>query len=163
MCLFSLYSWLRQVHWGISWARGWSCLPHFPKEVPGRACSPVLEPWPQRPSQWKRTNSSSIAVLEGEKSFFCLLYFNSLCFPNRFAVHKRMFISDAVQSRSSTAAVWSRREWLILQKEMVKFAKLQIPPELFRPDWPNMRGICVTHVKGIPSWLRQCKMLFFHQ
>lgn len=51
----------------------------------------------------------------------------------------------------------------MLLKEMVKFAKVQIPSEVFRPDWPNVRGACVTHVKEIPSRLRQCKMLFSHQ
>lgn len=28
---------------------------------------------------------------------------------------------------------------------MVKFVKVQIPPELFKPKWPNMRDVCVTH------------------
>lgn len=31
----------------------------------------------------------------------------------------------------------------MLPKEII-FAKVQIPPEIFKPDWPNMRGICVT-------------------
>lgn len=42
-----------------------------------------------------------------------------------------------------TASLASEQK-LMLPKEMVKFAKVQIPPELFKPEWPNMRGICVT-------------------
>jgi len=53
----------------------------------------------------KKQQQFKVTVLEGEKSFFCLLEFNSLCFPNRFAVHKRMFLSDAVQSHHSSSLV----------------------------------------------------------
>lgn len=105
MCLFSLYSWLRQVRRGIRWLRGWSCSPHFLMEVPGKVWSPMLEPWPQCPVQWKWTDGPSITVSEGEKSSFCLLYFNSSYFPNEFAVHKRLFIGCAVQSHHSSSLV----------------------------------------------------------
>lgn len=67
-----------------------------------------------------------------------------------------------MQFKAVTGAVWSWREWLMLLKEMVKFAKVQIAPEVFRPDCPNVRGTCVTR-KGIPSQLRQRKVLFAHQ
>lgn len=58
--------------------RGWNCLPHFPK---GENLKPRAGALTQCPLQWQCTNSSGIVVLEGERSFFCLLYFNSLCFP----------------------------------------------------------------------------------
>lgn len=109
----------------------------------------------QSPLWWQCTNSSGRTVLEGERSFFSLLYFSSLCFPFPYS----RGCSAMMQFTASLAS----EQKLMLPKEMVKFAKVQIPPELFKPEWPNMRGICVTHVTEIPSWLRQCMMLFSYQ
>lgn len=162
MCLFSIYSWLRQVHRGIRWlrgwsCRGWSCFPHFLMEVPGKAWSPG-------PSVPYSENGPTVQALRSLRvkrlPFACCIsivhiFLMSLLYPRG--------CSSVVPFKAITAAVWSCRGWLMILKEMVKFAKLQIPPEVFGPDWPNTRGTCVTRVKEIPPWLRQCKMLLSHQ
>lgn len=161
MCLFSLYSRLRQVHRGIWWLRGWSCLPRFLMEVPEKREAPCGSDGPSVPYSENGPTVQALWSLR-VKSLPSACYI-SIVYIFLMSLLYTRGCSSVVPFKATTAAVWSCRGWLMLLEEIVKFAKLQIPPEVFRPDWPNTAGICVTHVKEIPPWLQQCKMLFSHQ
>lgn len=61
-----------------------------------------------------------------------------------------MLNSDAVQSHQGSSLVPEGMADATKGNGKI-FKGVNSSRGFFRPDWPNVRGICVTHIKEIPS------------